>query len=118
MFTFEVKGVDELKTYLYTIKGRYSVMLQAMIDVAKVVESNTLPLTPYETGRLGESFRWQVLEYSKDFIEVEVIMDAVDPRDGYHYAEYQHTGGCLCAGRGLSEEVLRYLQEIQCVVYG
>lgn len=92
MITFEIRGVDELKTYLYTIKGRYFMMLEAMIDVAKVVESNTLPLTPYKTGRLGESFRWEVLEYNKDFIEVGVIMDAVDPYDGFHYAEYQHTG--------------------------
>lgn len=90
MFTFEIVGIDELKTYLYTIRGRYSLMLQAMIDVAKVVQANTLPLTPLETGRLGESFEWHTIEYSRDLIEVEVKMDAEDPKSHFHYAEYQH----------------------------
>lgn len=90
MFTFEVKGAEEFRTWLYTVKGRYFIMLQAMIDVAKVVEANTLPLTPYETGRLGESFHWQTLTYNRNLIEVEVIMDAVDPKSGFIYAEYQH----------------------------
>lgn len=90
MFSFQVKGVEEFKTHLYTVRGRYSLMLQAMIDVAEVVKANTLPLTPLDTGQLGESFHWQVLHYSRDFIEVEVIMDAVDPKSGFHYAEYQH----------------------------
>ncbi len=90
MFSFQVIGIDEFRTWLYTVKGRYSLMLQAMIDVAKVVEANTLPLTPFETGRLGESFHWQTINYGRDFIEVEVIMDAVDPKSGFHYAKYQH----------------------------
>lgn len=87
---FQLIGVDEFETRLQTIKGRYSLMLQAMIDVAEVVKANTLPLTPYDTGRLGESFHWQVLEYNRNFIEVEVIMDATDPKSGFRYAQYQH----------------------------
>ena len=90
MIEFNVTGIEETKTYLYTIRGRFSLMLQAMIDVAEVVHANTMPLTPLETGRLGESFQWQVMKYSRDFIEVEVKMDAVDPKSGFHYAEYQH----------------------------
>lgn len=90
MYTFEVKGADEFRTWLYTVKGRYSLMLQAMIDVAEVVQANTLPLTPRETGRLGESFDWRINEYNSEFIEVEVIMDAVDPKSNFRYAEYQH----------------------------
>ena len=90
MFLFEVKGEDEFRTWLYTVKGRYSLMLQAMIDVAEVVHANTLPLTPLDTGRLGESFQWQVIDYNKEFIEVEVKMDAIDPKSGFRYAEYQH----------------------------
>ena len=90
MFLFEVTGLEEFRTYLYTVKGRYSLMLQAMVDVAETVHANTMPLTPFETGRLGESFEWQVLEYNRDFIEVEVKMDAIDPENGFHYAQYQH----------------------------
>ena len=90
MYTFEVHGIDETKTWLYTIKGRYSLMLQAMIDVAEVIHAETLPLTPYETGMLGESFHWQTVKYSKEFIEVDVIMDAEDPKSGFIYAKYQH----------------------------
>ena len=90
MYKFEVYGLDEFQTYLYTIKGRFHLMLQAMLDVAAVIEANTLPLTPFETGQLGESFTWQVIEYNWDLIEVEVKMDAVDPKSGFHYAEYQH----------------------------
>lgn len=90
MFNFAVTGIDEFRTWLYTVKGRYSLMLQAMIDTAEVIKAETLPLTPYKTGQLGESFQWTVLEYSRNFIEVEVKMDAVDPNNGFHYAEYQH----------------------------
>ena len=92
MTVFELKftGVDDFKTYLYTVRGRYSLMLQAMIDVAEVVHANTLPLTPLDTGQLGESFHWQVIEYNRNLIEVEVKMDAIDPKSKFHYAEYQH----------------------------
>ena len=90
MFTFEVKGDDEFRTWLYTVQGRYSLMLQAMIDVAELVHAETLPRTPLDTGRLGESFQWQTMEYDQNFIEVEVKMDAVDPKSGFRYAEYQH----------------------------
>lgn len=90
LVNFTLTGIDEFRTYLYTVRGRFSLMLQAMIDVAEVVHANTLPLTPLDTGQLGESFHWQVLEYSREFIEVEVKMDAVDPKSGFRYAEYQH----------------------------
>lgn len=91
MNLIEIKvDADEFKTYLYTIRGRFSIMLQAMIDVAEVIHANTMPLTPLDTGQLGESFSWQTLRYSKDMILVEVKMDAVDPNNGFHYAQYQH----------------------------
>lgn len=90
MIEFDIIGIEEMRTYLYTIRGRFSLMLQAMIDVAEVVHANTTVLTPYETGRLGESFQWQTIHYSREFIEVEVKMDAVDPKSGFHYAQYQH----------------------------
>ncbi|WP_458456078.1 hypothetical protein [Methanobrevibacter sp.] len=90
MIEFNITGIEETKTYLYTVRGRFSLMLQAMIDVAEVIHANTMPLTPLDTGRLGGSFQWQTLHYSRDFIELEVKMDAVDPKSGFHYAEYQH----------------------------
>lgn len=90
MVLLEVHGLEDFQTYLWTIKGRFSLMLQAMIDSAEVIKANTLPLTPFETGRLGESFGWMVMDYGHDFIEVEVKMDAVDPNSGFHYAQYQH----------------------------
>ena len=90
MFVADLKGADEFKTYLYTVRGRFSIMLQAMIDVAEVIHANTMPLTPRDTGQLGESFHWQVVEYSHQFIEVEVIMSATDPKSGFNYAWYQH----------------------------
>ena len=81
---------DNFLTYLYTVKGRYHIMLQAMIDVAEVIKANTLPLTPYDTGRLGESYEWRVLEYNRELIAVELEMDAEDPDNGFHYAYVQH----------------------------
>ena len=90
MIELEVTGIEDTKTYLRTVRGRFSLMLQAMIDVAEVIHAETLPKTPFETGRLGESFEWKVIEYNRNLIEVEVEMDAIDPNSGFHYAEYQH----------------------------
>lgn len=90
MIEFSYKGLDEFRTFLYTVRGRYFYMLRTMIDVAKVVQAETLPRTPFEYGQLGESFKWQTIEYNRDMIEVEVSMDAVDPDSGFHYAWYQH----------------------------
>jgi len=81
---------DKFLTYLNTVKGRYSLMLQAMIDVAEVIHANTIGLTPRDTGRLGESYEWRVIEYNRELIAVELEMDAVDPDNGFHYAYVQH----------------------------
>ena len=90
MIEFKINNIDEFRTYLYTVRGRFSLMLQAMIDVAELIHAKTMPLTPLDTGQLGESFHWQVIQYSNEFIEVEVIMDAIDPKSSFRYAEYQH----------------------------
>ena len=89
MFIFEVDTSSFIE-YMDELHWRFLEMVQTMMDVAELVKANTLPLTPRETGRLGESFRYVVWDANPDFIEVEVKMDAVDPRDGYRYAEYQH----------------------------
>ena len=90
MCLFEIKGVDEFKTYLSTVRGRYFRMLRTMIDVAEVIRANTNQRVPLDTGRLEESYEWQVIEYNRNFIEVEVGYDAVVPKSHFHYAEYQH----------------------------
>lgn len=90
MYTFEVTGIEELRTYLYTVQGRYFRMLRTMIDVANLIRANTNHRVPLDTGRLEESFKWRVIEYNREMIEVEIGYDAVDPKSGFHYAEYQH----------------------------
>ena len=90
MYTFKVTGIEELKTYLSTVRGRYFRMLRTMIDVAEVIHAETNPLVPLDTGRLEESFHWQVVEYNRDLIEVQVVYDAEDPDSHFVYAEYQH----------------------------
>ena len=90
MYTFEVTGVQELKTYLSTVRARYFRMLRTMIDVANLIRANTNQRVPLDTGRLEESYRWQIVEYNRNLIEVEVIYDAEDPDSHFHYAEYQY----------------------------
>lgn len=90
MYIFEVHGLDEFRTYLYTVRGRFSVMLQAMLDVKDLIKANTNQRVPLDTGRLEESYQYKIVEYNRNFIEVEVGYDAVDPDSDFHYAEYQH----------------------------
>lgn len=90
MYTFKITGVEELKTYLYTVRGRYFRMLRTMKDVAEVIHANTNQLVPLDTGRLEESYHPIVVEYNRDLIEVDVVYDAEDPDSHFVYAEYQH----------------------------
>ena len=90
MYTFTISGVNELKTYLSTVRARYFRMLRTMIDVAHLVQANTNQRVPLDTGRLEGSFQWRVIEYNPKLIEVEVIYDAEDPDSHFHYAKYQY----------------------------
>ena len=90
MYTFEITGVEELKTYLSTVKGRYFRMIRTMRDVAELIRANTNWRVPLDTGNLEESYYYHITEYNRNFIEMELGYDAVDPKSGFHYAEYQH----------------------------
>ena len=65
-------------------------MINTMKDVAEVVRENTLPITPFETGRLGRSFKTFVLTDSSREKLIMVRMSALNPNTGYDYAWIQH----------------------------
>ena len=65
-------------------------MINTMKDVAEIVRENTLPLTPFETGRLGRSFKTFVLTDSSREKLIMVRMSALNPNTGYDYAWIQH----------------------------
>ena len=90
MYTFEITGVNELKTYLSTVRGRYFRMLRTMLDVKDLIHANTNQRVPLDTGRLEESYFYKTLTYNRELIEVEIGYDAVDPKSNFHYAKYQH----------------------------
>ena len=90
MLWFEVTGIDEAIDYFQTVKGKFALMMQTMIDVAEYVKSETLHYTPVDTGRLGESFRYTVLADNSKQKLVQVQMTALNPRTGYDYAMIQH----------------------------
>ena len=89
MITFEVHD-EEFIEWVTTARSRFETMVLTMIDVAEVIHAETNPLVPLDTGRLEESFHWQVVEYNRDLIEVQVVYDAEDPDSHFVYAEYQH----------------------------
>lgn len=70
--------------------SRFHMMVQTMEDVASLIQANTNQRVPLDTGRLEESYHWTILENTSDFIKVEVIFDAEDPDNGFHYAQIQH----------------------------
>jgi len=90
MFTFEITGVNEFQDWLLELENKFTTMVQTMIDVAHLVESNTMWRVPLETGRLEHSYKFVVVENNPNLIEVEIGYDAVDPKSGFMYAEYQH----------------------------
>lgn len=86
----EVTGLDELVENFSQLENRFHRMVQTMKDVAYLIQANTNQRVPLDTGRLEESFSVEVIEDTSEFIEVHAIYDAIDPDDGFHYAEYQH----------------------------
>lgn len=81
---------EEVREWIATALSRFETMVLTMIDVAEVIHANTNWRVPLDTGRLEESFHWELREESMDRIVVDVIYDAEDPKTGFHYAEYQH----------------------------
>ena len=89
MFLFEVKA-DEFYEWVNTARTRFETMVLTMVDVASLIHANTNERVPLDTGRLEESFEWELVKETSDFIQVNVTYDAEDPDSGFHYAEYQH----------------------------
>ena len=89
MISFTVDD-SEFEEWVYTARSRFETMVLTMIDVAEVIHANTNWRVPLDTGRLEESFHWELREENPDRIIVDVIYDAEDPETGFHYAEFQH----------------------------
>ena len=89
MITFEVHD-EEFIEWVTTARSRFETMVLTMVDVAEVIHANTNQRVPLDTGRLEESYHWEVREDNPNFIKVDVIYDAVDPDSGFMYAFYQH----------------------------
>ena len=81
---------EEFQEWIMTARSRFETMVLTMVDVASVIHANTNWRVPLDTGRLEESFHWELREESVERIVVDVIYDAEDPDSGFHYAEYQH----------------------------
>ena len=86
-FIVNDEGFEEWTNH---VRSNFEMMIQTMIDVAEIVKAETLPRTPLETGRLGESFRYTVLANNSKQKLVEVQMTALNPKTGYDYAWIQH----------------------------
>lgn len=91
MISFIVDSSDFEEEMNYA-RSEFQRMAQTLIDVAHLIELNTRPLVPYEYGELESSFNFVIVENNPNLIELELGYDAIDERDGYHYAEYQHEG--------------------------
>lgn len=89
MISFTVDD-SEFEEWVYTARSRFETMVLTMIDVAELIHANTNWRVPLDTGRLEESFHWELREDNPDRIIVDVIYDAEDPKTGFHYAEFQH----------------------------
>ena len=83
---------EEMEQYLSEMEIRVRTMTDTLQTVAHIVESNTEPLVPVDTGRLMGSFVSVPISENKGWIEVEIGYSVHDPRDYYDYAEYTHTG--------------------------
>lgn len=83
-------NADEFIQYLNRVEHGFVYMIETMKDVAEVVRENTLPKTPFETGRLGRSFKWTVVTDNSRMKVLQVQMSALNPNTGYDYAWIQH----------------------------
>ena len=89
MITFEISS-EKFEDWVSITRGKFPMMVQTMINVAELIELNTKWRVPLDTQRLEKSFKYVVTEKTSEFIEIELGYDAVDPKSGFMYAEYQH----------------------------
>ena len=107
MFFVEVHD-EEFQLWMDSLQVRIQTMVQTLLDIAQIVELNTQKLVPYDYNK---PWGGQHLETSfvavptgnprGGFIEVEIGYSSLDPRDGYDYAEYVHTGYDYRTGKPL-----------------
>ena len=91
MIEFEFKADAEgFEEWLFSLHHLFLEMVQTMIDVHYLIQANTNQRVPLDTGRLEESFRYDIVRQDEFFIEMHSIYSAVDPDSGFDYAYYQH----------------------------
>lgn len=85
---------EEFQRWVSTIEMQISTMVQTLINIAHIVELGTDKYVPVDTHRLAESFFVMPFDSSSmnGMIEVEFGYSPIDPRDGFNYGEYTHTG--------------------------
>lgn len=88
-FDFKVE-TEAFEEWLFNLHHRFQQMVQTLIDVHYLIQANTNQLVPLDTGRLEESYHYNLVRQDESFIELHSVYDAVDPESGFHYAEYQH----------------------------
>ena len=97
MITFEVDS-EGFEEWIYQMHHRFQQMVQTMVDIHYLIQANTNQRVPLDTGRLEESFRYDIVRQDDFFIEMHSIYSATDPIYGFDYAEYQHE--LIARGRG------------------
>ena len=85
-FTVDAEGFEE---WLFSLHHRFLEMVQTMIDVHYVIQRFTKKKVPLDTGRLEESFRYDIVRQDEFFIEMHSIYSALGST-GFDYAYYQH----------------------------
>lgn len=91
MIEFRV-NTEAFQEWIYQVHNRFQTMVETMLKIHKLLDDKTSPIVPFETGRLESSFHPIIYDNSPSFIELHSRYTAIDPYDGYDYAEYQHIG--------------------------
>lgn len=86
-FKVDATGFEE---WLFGLHHLFIEMVQTVIDVHHLIHANTNQLVPLDTGRLEESFRYDIVRQDYSFIEMHSIYSAIDPDSGFDYAYYQY----------------------------
>ena len=89
LVTVKVKD-EEFQAWLKRTENAFVHMIETMKSVARYVGENTLPMTPFETGKLGRSFKWTVVTDNSRMKVLQIRMSALNEDTGYDYAWIQH----------------------------
>jgi len=99
---------EDFQQWVDTVQFRVQTMVQTLMDIAQIIETNTQKLVPYDYDKpwggqhLETSFKAVPTgEAHKGFIEVEIGYSSIDPRGWFDYAEYVHQGYDWRTGRPL-----------------